>query len=46
LLQGSTFNDLRRTASTYSNRALFEVAMILEKCARKTPAPIQIEAAV
>jgi len=46
LLQGSTFNELRLNVSTYSNRALFEVPMILEKCAKNTAAPIQIEATV
>jgi UDP-N-acetylglucosamine:LPS N-acetylglucosamine transferase len=46
LLASSTFNELRRNAGTYSNRALFEVPMILEKCARNKAAPIQIEAAV
>lgn len=30
LLQSATFNQLRRNASTYSNRALFEVPEILE----------------
>ena len=45
LLQSSTFNELRRNASTYSNRALFEVPMILEKCAN-TAAPSQLEAIV
>jgi hypothetical protein len=46
LLQTSTFNELRAVASTYSNRALFEVPIILEKCARKTTAPAHLEAAV
>lgn len=32
LLQSSTFMQLRRNASTYANRALFEVPAILEKC--------------
>jgi 1,2-diacylglycerol 3-beta-galactosyltransferase len=46
LLQTTAFNELRRNASTYSNRALFEVPMILEKCAKNTTAPIQVEAIV
>ena len=46
LLQDSTFNELRRNASTYSNRALFEVPVILETCVRNKAAPIQIEATV
>jgi hypothetical protein len=46
LLQTSTFNELRRNASTYSNRALFEIPVILEKCARNTAPRIQIEATV
>ncbi len=32
LLEPATFDDLRRNASRYSNRALFEVPNILEKC--------------
>lgn len=32
LIEPSTFNDLCRNTSTYSNRALFEVSGILEKC--------------
>jgi hypothetical protein len=32
LLEPSTFNRLRRNASTYSNRALSEIPVILEKC--------------
>jgi UDP-N-acetylglucosamine:LPS N-acetylglucosamine transferase len=46
LLQSPTFNELHRNASTYSNRALFEVPMILEQCVRRKPARIQIEATV
>jgi hypothetical protein len=46
LLQNPTFDELRRNASTYSNQALFEVPAILEKCARNTTAPIQVEATV
>jgi len=32
LTEGSAFSELRRNTSTYSNRALFEVSEILEKC--------------
>jgi hypothetical protein len=32
LLEPSTFNEFRRNANTYSNRALSEVPVILEKC--------------
>ena len=46
LLQSSTFNELRLNASTYSNRALFEVPAILEECAQRAAAPIQCEATV
>ena len=40
LLEPSTFEELSRNARTYSNRALFEVPLILETCARKTAAGI------
>ncbi|HXR17172.1 MAG TPA: glycosyltransferase [Terriglobales bacterium] len=46
LLQGPTFNEFRRNTSTYSNRALFEVPAILEQCAKRTIAPMQIETIV
>ena len=36
LLQSATFNEFRRTAKQYSNRALFEVPAILEECAERT----------
>jgi 1,2-diacylglycerol 3-beta-galactosyltransferase len=40
LLQSPTFDDFRRKAAEYSNRALFEVPEILEQCAgRATAAP-------
>jgi UDP-N-acetylglucosamine:LPS N-acetylglucosamine transferase len=40
LLQSPTFDDFRRKAAEYSNRALFEVPAILEQCAgRATDAP-------
>ncbi len=34
LLQKETFNEFSRKANAYSNRALFEVPLILEQCAR------------
>jgi hypothetical protein len=37
LLQPSTFNELRRNARAYSNRALLEVPAILEKCWDRSP---------
>ena len=46
LLQSSNFNQLRLNASAYSNRALFEVPVILEKCAERTASPIQCETMV
>jgi hypothetical protein len=36
LLQSTAFNEFRRKANEYSNRALFEVPVILEKCAEHT----------
>jgi len=46
LLQNATFNELRRKANEYSNRALFEVPVILEQCAGHTAAATQFQAAV
>jgi hypothetical protein len=46
LLQSSTFNQLRLNASAYSNRALFEVPVILEECAKRAAAPILDESLV
>jgi UDP-N-acetylglucosamine:LPS N-acetylglucosamine transferase len=46
LLQNATFDEFRRKVSEYSNRALFEVPIILEQCAEHTAAPTQSEAAV
>jgi hypothetical protein len=46
LLQSATFDQLRRNASVYSNRALFEVPEILEKCAKRSVAPTPIETMV
>ena len=37
LLEPSTFDEFRRRAGTYSNRALFEVPIILESCLQKKP---------
>jgi UDP-N-acetylglucosamine:LPS N-acetylglucosamine transferase len=36
LLEGATFEEFRRKANEYSNRALFEVPLILEQCAEHT----------
>ncbi|HKM47338.1 MAG TPA: glycosyltransferase [Terriglobales bacterium] len=36
LLQAVTFDEFRRKADAYSNRALFEVPTILEQCAQHT----------
>ncbi len=41
LLQSATFDEFRRKASEYSNRALFEVPAILEQCAEHTTAEKQ-----
>jgi UDP-N-acetylglucosamine:LPS N-acetylglucosamine transferase len=41
LLEPATFADFQRKADEYSNRALFEVPAILEKCAEGTPAAPQ-----
>jgi UDP-N-acetylglucosamine:LPS N-acetylglucosamine transferase len=38
LLQSPTFDDFRRKAAEYSNRALFEVPAILEQCAGRATA--------
>ncbi len=46
LLESATFNEFRRKASEYSNRALFEAPIILEQCAQRAAAPNQPEAAV
>ena len=46
LLQSTTFDQLRRNASAYSNRALFEVPDILETCAKRSVAPTPIETTV
>ncbi len=44
LLQSTTFDEFRRKANAYSNRALFEVPSILEQCAQHTPATAQSQA--
>ena len=46
LLESVAFSEFRRKANEYSNRALFEVPMILEKCVQHTSAPIQSQAVV
>ena len=46
LLESATFDEFRRKASEYSNRALFEVPIILEQCAQRTAAATQSQAAV
>jgi hypothetical protein len=38
LLPSATFNEFRRKANEYSNRALLEVPAILEECAKNTAA--------
>ena len=44
LLQSATFNEFRRKADQYSNRALFEVPIILEHCAEHTAPATQPQA--
>jgi 1,2-diacylglycerol 3-beta-galactosyltransferase len=46
LLQSATFDEFRMKASQYSNRALFEVPLILERCAEHTAAAMQSQAVV
>ena len=46
LLQSATFEEFRMKVNEYSNRALFEVPEILEKCAERTAVPTQSTAAV
>ncbi|MGA6987936.1 MAG: glycosyltransferase [Terriglobales bacterium] len=43
LLQSATFNEFRRKADEYSNRALFEVPVILEQCAERTATRPQLQ---
>ncbi len=44
LLQSTTFDEFRRKADEYSNRALFEVPLILEQCAERSAATAQSHA--
>ncbi len=44
LLQSTTFDEFRRKANAYSNRALFEVPTILEQCVQRTAATAQSQA--
>jgi Glycosyltransferase family 28 C-terminal domain/Monogalactosyldiacylglycerol (MGDG) synthase len=46
LLEGATFDEFRRRANAYSNRALFEVSEILERCADHVAAPTESTASV
>jgi hypothetical protein len=46
LLDSAAFSEFRRRANEYSNRALFEVPLILEKCAQQTPAPAESHSVV
>jgi UDP-N-acetylglucosamine:LPS N-acetylglucosamine transferase len=46
LLQSATFNEFRLKVNEYSNRALFEVPVILEQCAQHAAAATQSQAAV
>jgi len=46
LLQSATYDEFRRKANEYSNRALFEVPMILEQCAERGATPSQSRLAV
>jgi 1,2-diacylglycerol 3-beta-galactosyltransferase len=46
LLESTTFNEFRLKVNQYSNRALFEVPVILEQCAEQTTVSAQSHAAV
>ena len=46
LLESATFDEFRRKANQYSNRALFEVPVILEQCAERGATPSQSRLAV
>jgi 1,2-diacylglycerol 3-beta-galactosyltransferase len=46
LLEAATFNEFHRNANEYSNRALFEVPIILEQCAEHRATPRRSQAAV
>jgi hypothetical protein len=43
LLESAAFNEFRRKAEEYSNRALFEVPVILEQCAERTATKPQLQ---
>jgi 1,2-diacylglycerol 3-beta-galactosyltransferase len=47
LLESATFNEFSRKVQAYSNRALFEVPLILEQCAAQasssTPTPEAVQ---
>ncbi len=43
LLESATFNEFRLKVNQYSNRALVEVPMILDKCAERTAAATQFQ---
>jgi 1,2-diacylglycerol 3-beta-galactosyltransferase len=46
LLESATYDEFRRKANEYSNRALFEVPVILEQCAERGATPSQPRVAV
>lgn len=46
LLERETFREFRRNAGGYSNRALSEVPVILEQCAKRTATPVEAQTAV
>jgi 1,2-diacylglycerol 3-beta-galactosyltransferase len=46
LLQKAAFDEFRRKANEYSNRALFEVPAILEQCAEHAASPAQSQTTV
>ncbi len=46
LLESPTYDEFRRKANEYSNRALFEVPVILEQCAARGATPSQSRLAV
>ena len=46
LLQSATFSEFRSKVNVYSNRALFEVPAILERCAEHATVQTQSQAAV
>jgi hypothetical protein len=44
LLEPATFDEFRRNANRYCNRALLEVPVILEKCVEHTTKAMQFQA--